>query len=283
MENHTEKTQNPTTSVGDILQTGNSPKKPKKISQERTVREEVRAPWVPLAQARKTISLLTLCTLALTLVTIILGALVFTQLTKKPWIVGYTNGKYKEMDPQNFKVTRDDVEIFLGDVIPRLYGIVQGEAPGLEMLGGSVNPNIVSTQRANVKKQSDSLKEQGISQFAIVTGIIPHTLVINRNERYIYAEVTGINMLTKRDKSTPTEAQWRCLLYIVDPLASMNSNTPGGRIAGNQHGLYLQQIVEQTPGTINTDSPRPTTEDEQERKEQELRRQRNIMPTLNLE
>lgn len=245
--------------------------------------ESVKAPWVPLAMATKTISLLTLSAICLTLVTITLGVVVVTQLNKKPWIVGYNQGKYTELDPQKFVVSRDDVETFLGDIIPRIYGTVQGEAPGLDMLRGTVNPNIISTQRNNVEGQRKMLKEEGISQFAIVTGIVPNTLVINRKERFVYAEVTGVVMLARQNKSTPSEVQWRCLLYIVEPLSSLESKTPGGRVAGNQFGLYLQQIVEQTPGTVNSDSPRPTTEDEQERKEQEIRKQQNSLPTLKLE
>ncbi len=245
--------------------------------------EQVKAPWVPLAMATKTISLLTFSSLCLTLVTLVLGFVVTSQLNKKPWIVGYTQGKYTELDPQKFIVSRDDVETFLGDVIPRIYGTVQGEAPGLDMLRGTVNPNIISTQRNNVEGQKKMLKDEGISQFALVTGIIPNTLVINRKERFVYAEVTGVVMLARQNKSTPSEVQWRCLLYIVEPLSSLESKTPGGRVAGNQFGLYLQQIVEQTPGTVNSDSPRPTTEDEQERKEQEIRKQQNALPTLKLE
>lgn len=268
--------------IDDFFKKDKPEKTPSKavIIKEKPGVENVRSPWIPLAQARKTIALLTLASLALAVCAVVLAVLVFAQLNRKPWIVGYTNGKYTQLDPQGFRVSRDDVEIFLSDIIPRLYGTVNGEAPGLDMLEGgvSVNPNIIAAQRANVADSSKQLIADGISQFAIPTGIIPDTLVINRTERFVYAEVTGITMLTRPDRSTPTETQWRCLLYIIDPFNNQD-DIPS---AGSHYGLYLQQIIEQPPGTVNPDSPRPTTSDEQERDEQELFRQKNSMPTLNL-
>lgn len=275
-------TQEDHTNIDSLLQEEAQPEK-KKTPKKGAGKESVRAPWVPLAVAQKTIALLTGSTLLLAVSAVALAAVVFTQLNKKPWIVGYTAGTYTELDPQKFRVTRDDVEIFLGDVIPRLYGTVNGQAPGLEMLAQSVNPNILATQRENVATQSKSLQEQGISQFAILTGLVPQTLVINRSQNFVYAEATGVVMLTRDNRSTPSEVQWRCLIYIVNPLTSMETKTPGGRLAGNQYGLYLQQILEQAPGTVNPDSPRPTTQDEQERQEQEIRRAESAMPTLELE
>lgn len=275
-------TQENHTNIDFLLQEEPQPEK-KKTPKKTKDNEIVRAPWVPLAIAQKTIALLTGTVIILGISSIALTSVVFTQLNRKPWIVGYTSGTYTELDPQKFRVTRDDVEIFLGDTIPRLYGTINGQAPGLEMLSQSVNPNILATQRENVDSQSETLKAQGISQFAIVTGLIPNTLVINRSQNFVYAEATGVVMLTKDNRSTPSEVQWRCLIYIVNPLTNMTTKTPGGRIAGNQYGLYLQQILEQAPGTVNPDSPRPTTQDEQERQEQEIRRSQSAMPTLKLE
>jgi hypothetical protein len=254
----------------------------KKAKDKAAFSSPVRAPWIPLAMATKTIGLLALSTILLTVVTIALSVLAISQLSRKPWIVGYNNGKYSETDPQRFRVGRDDVETFLGDVLPRLYGTINGEAPGLDMLRTTVNPNIVSSQRENIEGQKEQLRREGISQFSIVTGIVPETLVINRKENFVYAEATGVVMMTKENKSTPSEVQWRTLLYIVDPISGETTKTPGGSVAGNQYGLYLQQVVEQTPGTINPDSPKPTTEDEQERKEQEMLRKQSALPSINL-
>jgi len=251
--------------------------------QKETVHEEVRYPWVQLSMSRRVITLLLISSLLLTVASITLAVSSVRLLNRKPWVVGYQGGTYNELNPQRFRVTRDDVEIFLSSVIPQLYGSVNGEAPGLELLRTVVNPNIISNQKENLQEQY-SILSQGVSQFAIVTGINPDTLVINRTEKFIYAEAIGVTTFARRDKSIPSQTQWRCLIYILEPVSSLETNTPGGRVAGNEYGLYLQQIVEQAPGTVNPDSPQPTTQDEQEKREQQLRRQReqNQLPEMNL-
>jgi hypothetical protein len=102
-----------------------------------------------------------------------------------------------------------------------------------------------------------------------VTGINPETLVINRKKNFVYAEALGTIVLSQAKRSEKTEVQWRILLYIVEPTDALTSTTPAGAMRGNRMGLYLQQISEQPPGTINEDSPKPSAQDLKEREETE--------------
>lgn len=262
---------------------GASGKKPNRSKKTGTEGNQVRYPWIPLAVSRKLISTLLVITILLGASCAILVILVFGQLSKEPWVLVKEGGQYFQSNLSRTNVTRDDVELFLGDIIPKLLGSVEGEAPALNLLQSMVNPNILSEQREKLQSQSATLKSQKISQFAIVTGIVPDTLVIDRSKKFVYAEALGIVTLTRQDKSTPSQVQWRCLLYIVDPTASLQRTTPMGQIQGNRYGLYLQQIEEQPRGTVNPDAPQPTTRDEQERREQEMRRQTESIPSLSIE
>jgi hypothetical protein len=244
--------------------------------------EQVKAPWVPLAIASKWVSALLVASLLLTVVTIIQAISLTAALQRKPWIVGYKDGKYTELSPENYRVSRDGVEMFLSYVIPSLYGSIKGDAPNLPLLNGLVNPNVIQEQKTEIANSAEQMQRDGVSWLAIVTGLNPETLVINRAQKFVYAEALGTVIMSKPDKATPTDLQWRCLLYIVEPLSYLKTKTPQQQIAGNEWGLYLQQIVEQPPGTINEDSPKPTTSDEQEKQEQELlKTQRKTLPSLN--
>jgi hypothetical protein len=132
-----------------------------------------------------------------------------------------------------------------------------------------VNENIISSQLKSLKERERELQDEGISQFAIVSGINPETMVINRDKKIAYAEALGTIVLTKENRSKKTDVQWRCLMYLVEPTSKLSSSTPGGKMTGNKMGIFLQQIAEQPPGTVNEDSPKPTASDMKERNEEE--------------
>lgn len=251
------------------------------MSTEKNSKEEVRTPWVPMAVASKWIAALMLATILLTAMVVVQSFTIQAMFQRKPWIVGYKDGRYQELNPSNYTTSRDSVETFLSFVIPSLYGNLRGQSPNLTLLNGLVNSNIIREQMEELRQNSDQMEQSGTSQMAIITGLNPETLVINRAQKFVYAEALGTVIISREDKATPTQIQWRCLIYIVEPLSYSKSDTPTGEINGNEWGLYLQQIMEQSPGTLNEDSPKPTTSDEQEKQEQELKKeQEKFLPTL---
>jgi hypothetical protein len=224
-------------------------------------KESVRAPYVSISLSRKLIGTMGWCIVGLVVVTLILGIALSVSLQKKPWVL-VNNGKgFEEIGIGEWKANRGEVERFLNLAVPNLYGSLNGDGPGLNELRGLVNENILLQQEGELSANKEDYQEQGVSQFAIVTGINPDTLVINHSKNFVYAEVLGTIVLTKGRRSEQTNVQWRVLLYIVEPTDALMSETPGGRMKGNRMGLYLQQIAEQAPGTINEDSPKPTMED----------------------
>jgi hypothetical protein len=225
----------------------------------------IRAPFIPLSLSRKLITILGWCVAGLSIVTILLAVGFTTSINRKPWVLIATENGFEEMSVTRAKTTRKDVERFLNLVIPNIYGTVNAEGPGLAEIRGMVNENIISQQEKSLQDKSEYLKKDGISQFAIVTGINPETLVINRDKNLAYAEALGTIVLTKENKSRKTEVQWRCLMYLVEPTDKLSSATPAGSMAGNRMGLFLEQIQEQPPGTVNDDSPKPSASDLQER------------------
>lgn len=231
----------------------------------------IRAPFIPLAISRKLISTLAWCVVGLTLVTILLAVGFATSINRKPWVLVATEGGYEEMGVGKPRTTRQDVERFLNMVIPNIYGSINAEGPGLSEIRGLVNENIITSQEKSLRDRERDLKDEGISQFAIVTGINPETMVINRDKNIAYAEALGTIVLTKENRSKKTDVQWRCLMYLVEPTSKLSSSTPGGKMTGNKMGLFLQQVAEQAPGTINEDSPKPTASDIKERNEEEER------------
>lgn len=197
--------------------------------------------------------------------TVILSVGFTTSINRKPWVLANTSSGYEELGISRSQINRPDVERFINYVIPNLYGTLNGEAPGLTELSGLVNENILNQQELELANSGKSMKADGVSQFAIATGINPETLVISRSKNFVYAEVMGTIVLTQARRSEKTDVQWRVLLYIVEPTDALASNTPAGKMQGNRMGLYLQQITEQPPGTVNEDSPKPTALDLQER------------------
>lgn len=225
----------------------------------------IRAPFIPLALSRKLIITLGWCVAALVFVIIVLAIGFTTSINRKPWVLVATESGFEEMGVTRSKTTRKDVERFLNLVIPNIYGTINAEGPGLSEIRGMVNENIISQQEKSLEDRKEYLRKDGISQFAIVTGINPETMVINRDKKIAYAEALGTIVLTKENKSRKTEVQWRCLMYLVEPTDKLSSSTPAGTMAGNKMGLFLEQIQEQPPGTVNDDSPKPDARDLQEK------------------
>jgi hypothetical protein len=225
----------------------------------------IRAPFIPLALSRKLITTLGWSVALLVFVVLLLAIGFTTSINRKPWVLVATEGGYEEMGVTRAKTTRKDVERFLNLVIPNIYGTINAEGPGLSEIRGMVNENIISQQTKSLQDRQEYLRKDGISQFAIVTGINPETMVINRDKNIAYAEALGTIILTKENRSRKTDVQWRCLMYIVEPTDRLTSATPAGSMAGNKMGIFLEQIQEQPPGTVNDDSPKPTAIDIQER------------------
>lgn len=230
----------------------------------------IRAPFLTLALSRKLITTMGWSVAGLVLVTVILAISFSVSINRRPWIIQTTPNGYEEVGVGRYKVQRKDVERYVNFVIPNLYGSINGSGPGLSQIGGLINENILSAQRTALKDKESYLRDNGISQFAIVTGINQETMVIDREKNFAYAEVLGTVVLSRENKSQKTEVQWRCLMYIVDPTDKLSSSTPAGKLTGNKMGLFLQQIAEQAPGTINKDSPKPSAKDVQERQEGEV-------------
>jgi len=214
----------------------------------------IRAPYLPLTVARKVISFLLASSIALLCVSIILAISFSISVQRKPWVVANFGKGYEELTLERNKVTPQDIERFLNFVIPNLYGALNGNAPGLEGLKGLVNENILAIQKKDLTDNDKQYKAQGISTFALVTGINPETLSIKKERNAVYVEALGTIVLSQNDSSKKTEVQWRCLLYIVEPTDALTSNSPAGPQKGNKMGLYLERIAEQPPGTLNKDT-----------------------------
>jgi len=216
----------------------------------------VRAPYLPLAASRRALTLLMGSSFALLIVCIILAISFSISIQRKPWVVANFGKGYEELALDRNKITKQDVERFLSLVIPNLYGTLNGGAPGLQELRGLVNETIIAIQEKDIKDNERAYKEGGISTFAILTGLNPDTMIINKDKKFVYVEAQGSIMLTQDRSSKRTDVQWRCMIYIVEPTDALTSDTPIGPRKGNKWGLYLQQIAEQEPGTINEDIPR---------------------------
>jgi hypothetical protein len=216
----------------------------------------IRAPYLPLAQSRRAITFLMISSVALLIVSIILAVAFAVSVQRKPWVVANFGKGYEELTLERNKITPQEIERYLTLIIPNLYGSLNGEMPGLQELRGLVNETVLSLTEKENRDNEKAYRDSGISTFALLTGINPDTLVINREQNFVYAEALGTIVLTQANTSKKTEVQWRCLIYIVEPTDVLTSNTPIGPRKGNKMGLYLQQIVEQAPGTVNTDIPR---------------------------
>jgi hypothetical protein len=218
----------------------------------------IRAPYLPLATSRKIITTLFWCCALLTFVTVLLAIGFSISIQRKPWVVANFGKGYEELILERTKTTAQDVERYLNFVIPNLYGTLNGEAPGLQELRGIVNETIISVQQSDINQNAFTYRNDGISSFALVTGINPETLSIREDKNEVYVEAYGTIVLSQEKNSKKTDVQWRCLIYIVEPTDALMTQTVRGPQRGNKMGLYLQQIAEQEPGTINQDIPQRT-------------------------
>lgn len=239
---------------------------PEETNRERN--NPIRAPYMSLALSRRLIATLGWSTAGLVVVAVILALGFSASINRKPWVLANTSQGYEELGISRAEISRNDVERFVNLVIPNLYGALNGQAPGLQEMRGLVNENILNQQEKDLEGNRADLQEKGVSQFAIVTGINPETLVINRKKNFVYVEALGTIVLTQARRSEKTEVQWRVMLYIVEPTDALSSATPAGTMKGNRMGLYMQLISEQPPGTINEDSPKPTAQDLKEREQE---------------
>jgi hypothetical protein len=223
----------------------------------------IRGPFIPIQASKKIIAGLSISSIALCITSCVLGLTLAGQIQKAPWVIASTENGYETVGLDRQKISRRDLEQYVNFVIPTLYGHLNGEAKGLESLRGLVNQNILDEQKKEVSTNSASYKNDGVSEFVVLTGINPETVVINNRKKMAYVEVVGSVLTTKNNKTKKTDSQWRCVFYLVNP-AIGTSAASGGKNNGNRFGIYLQQIVEQPPGTLNPDSPKPTREDMEE-------------------
>jgi hypothetical protein len=97
--------------------------------------------------------------------------------------------------------------------------------------------------------------KQPLRQSAIVQSVNHKTLAIRYAQKVVYAEATGVVILTDQSGHSQTNpTQWAMLFYIKDIIDGHNTIV-------NRYGLYLQNIVPQTPGTSNPTAPKPTGEE----------------------
>lgn len=209
--------------------------------------------------------------------------------SQKPPLVLYNNGDgngFNEAIVGAMRITRGDLERYMNLIIPNIYANINGEDTGLDQIRGLLNENIIITTKRELSQKGGNMKNEGVSQFAVVTGVNPETLAIDYKRKMAYIEVYGTIVLSQENKTKKTDVQWRCLCYLVDPSAKLLTNTPGGKRLGNRFGIYLQQLEEQPPGTINKDILKPTPDNIQELKKlQEIQEQATspnpILPTGN--
>ena len=229
-----------------------------------------------------------------TLLTYAVGGLVAASLiqvatihhySQKPPLVLYNNGDgngFSEALVGSMRITRGDLERYMHLIIPNIYANINGEDTGLDQIRGLLNENIIITTKRELTQKGGNMKNEGVSQFAVVTGINPETLAIDYKRKMAYVEVYGTIVLSQENKTKKTDVQWRCFAYLVDPSTKLLTNTPGGKQLGNRFGIYLQQLEEQPPGTINKDVLKPTQENLRDLKRlQELQDPRSSYdPTL---
>jgi hypothetical protein len=250
---------------------------------EKENKKETVSPWVPGAVARRVIGMLTLVTLIQAGVIASLSIAAIKIAKEPPKLVTNNLGSFVEAQIKPLKVSRDDVERFVQLVIPRLYAQSGGDSPGLEQIRTLVNPNILANQSAEMDQKSKQLAEKGITQFAIVNGINPQTMVIDRQKKTIYCEAIGLVGLTdKNGKARTVPTQWSMMMYLVDIIPTSDTSVnPGAELLGNERGIYLQQYAEQEPGKINEKMPKATNDDIAEYEEQQKeRRQREDLIRL---
>jgi hypothetical protein len=213
------------------------------------------APWVPGAVAKRIIGFQTIVAFCLLCATFLLAIIAWKLATLPPRLVTQLpNGQFAAVQTSTIKVNADDVINFIETIIPRLYENSEGTAPAMEELRALnvVNPNILDSMLDDMQKHSAELKNNGFVQSAIIQRVNRKTLAIRYSQKVVYAEATGLIILTNREAhSQLAPTQWAMLLYIKDVIDSSNTII-------NRYGLYLQNLVLQTPGTLNPTAPKPT-------------------------
>lgn len=222
-----------------------------------TKTEEI-APWVPGAVARRIIGYQTILGFCLLLTTILLAIVAWKLATIPPRLVSQTaDGLFTSLQTSQIKINADDVINFVQTVVPRLYDNSEGSAPGIEELRGLnvVNPNIIDGMLGDMQQNATQMKNGQYFQSAIVQDINRTTLAIHYSQKIVYCEANGVVILTdKEGHSQTTPTQWAMLIYIKDVLDNNATIV-------NRYGLYLQNIVPQNPGTVNSNVPKPTGEE----------------------
>ena len=106
-----------------------------------------------------------------------------------------------------------------------------------------------------MQRNTGQMKQGHYVQSAIVQTVNRRTLAIRYSQKVVYAEATGIVILTdQQGHALPSPVQWAMLFFIKDIVDGQNTII-------NRYGLYLQNIVPQTPGTTNPTAPKPTGEE----------------------
>jgi hypothetical protein len=216
------------------------------------------APWVPGAVAKRIIGLQTILAFCLLCCTFLLTVILWKLATAPPRLITQlSNGQYAAVQTSQINLNMDDVTNFIQLILPRLYENSEGAAPGIEELRGLnvINPNIVDGFLADVQRNINQMKQGHFVQSAIVQSVNHKTLAIRYAQKVVYAEATGVVILTDQSGHSQTNpTQWAMLFYIKDIIDSHNTIV-------NRYGLYLQNIVPQTPGTSNPTAPKPTGEE----------------------
>ena len=221
--------------------------------------EEIAA-WVPGAVAKRIIGFQTILAFCLLCATFLLAVMVWKLATVPPRLITQlSNGQYAPVQTNQIKLNMDDVVNFIQTILPRLYENSEGTAPGIEELRGLnvINPNIVDGFLGDMQRNTVQMKQGHYVQSAIVQTVNHKTLAIRYAQKVVYAEATGIVILTDQQGHSQTSAtQWAMLFYIKDIVDNRNTII-------NRYGLYLQNIVPQTPGTANPTAPKPTGDESQ--------------------
>jgi hypothetical protein len=213
------------------------------------------AAWVPGAVAKRVIGFQTILAFCLLCTTFLLAIIVWRLATIPPRLITQLpNGQYASVQTNQIKLNMDDVVNFIQTILPRLYENSEGTAPGIEELRALnvINPNIVDGFLGDMQRNIVQMKQGHYVQSAIVQTVNHKTLAIRYAQKVVYAEATGIVILTDQEGHSQTSAtQWAMLFYIKDIVDGSNNII-------NRYGLYLQNIVPQTPGTNNPTAPKPT-------------------------
>jgi hypothetical protein len=219
--------------------------------------EEI-GPWVPGAVAKRIIGFQTILAFCLLCTTFLLAIIAWRLATVPPRLITQLpNGQFAALETNDIKINTDDVINFVQSILPRLYENSDGVALGIEELRSLnvVNPNIVDSVLSDMQRNTTLLKQKRFVQSAIIQTVNRKTLAIRYSQKVVYAEATGLLILTNQEGGSQiAPAQWAMLLFIKDIVDNRNNIV-------NRYGLYLQNIVLQPPGTINPTAPKPTGEE----------------------